>query len=64
MKELKRFTAYDSRGGRYQIVEYQTASGNVYRTEDGYEVEELDRTNLIIHKRNSRTHESFIEAHR
>ena len=64
MKEVQRFTAYDSMGNRYTIVEYQKGSGIAYKSDDGYPVEKLDRTNFVIHKRNPRTREPFISVYR
>ena len=64
MRELSRFRVRDSMGNTYEIVEYSGADGSGFKTSDGYAVEQLDRTNYVIKKRNPRTNEPQIEVHR
>ena len=64
MEEQSRFRVYDSKGNKYEIIEYLGADGTEYRTTDGHAVVRLDRTNFEINKRNPRTNEPKIAVFR
>ena len=53
MKEASRFRVYDSRGNKYEVIEYLGPEGPEYKTSDGYNVVQLDRTNFEIEKTKS-----------
>ena len=63
MKEQSRFRARDTMGNKYEIIEYSGPEGSVYQTPEGHAVVKLDRTNFVIHKRNSRTNEPTIAVY-
>jgi hypothetical protein len=64
MKEISRFRVRDTRGNKYELVEYVEGDRSIFKTADGKPVNRIDRTNFEILTHNPRTNEPRIEVYR